>query len=149
LRAKLLSKGKVVDMGNFKNPKYVKKYYKDVSEFDSFTTQLVNRVKSNLNQTGEYREKLVSNLINLLSDIKTKEFESLITDEKYTKKYKVGDEVWDTIRLMSNIESWDGSTVDWKNKIVEDFWVTYNILSAWATKPTLYKLFLKRLGTEL
>lgn len=149
LRSKLLSKGKVVDTGNFKNPEYVKKYYKDVSEFDSFTTQLVGRVRDNLNQTGKFSRELKSKLIKLLNNIKTEKFEDLITDEGYTKEYKVNGEVWDTIRLMSNIESWDGNSTDWENKILEDFWVTYNILSAWATKPTLYKLFLKRLGTEL
>jgi len=153
LRTKLTAKGKIIDIedekSDFSDEKFLAKYYKDVTEFDSFSTQLVRRIRENLSQTREYKKVLRDNLIRLFNDLKTKEYSTLIKDKTYTKRYEVGDEVWDTIRLLSNIESWDGNSKDWEGKITEDFWVVYGILSAWKTAPTVYKRFLKRLGTEL
>lgn len=151
--SKLAADGRIIDIENpgsdFSDEKFLTKYYKDVTEFDSFSTQLVRRIRENLSQTGEYKKVLRDNLIRLFNDLKTKEYDTLVKDKTYTKRYQVGDEVWDTIRLLSNIESWDGNSKDWEGKITEDFWIVYGILSAWKTAPTVYKRFLKRLGTEL
>jgi hypothetical protein len=146
---KLLKKGKVIDVYDFSNPDNLRNYFKDVTEFDAFTAPLVRLIKRNLDSTGEYKKEFMSNLNSLLSDIKTKDFYELVEDPKYIKKYKVGDQVWNTIRLLSNTTSWKGSDSKWEGKITEDFWNVLTMMQAWATKPTLYKLFLKRLGTEL
>ena len=145
----LIKTGKVVDVYDFSNPDNLRNYFKDVTEFDAFTAPLVRMIKNNLNSTGEYKKELMSNLNTLLSDIKTKDYDELVNNPKYTKRYKVGNQVWDTIRLLSNATSWKGSDSKWEGKITEDFWSVLTMMQAWATKPTLYKLFLKRLGTEL
>lgn len=145
----LIKAGKVIDVYDFSNPDNLRNYFKDVTEFDAFTAPLVRLIKKNLDSTGEYRKEFMSNLISLLSDIKTKDPSELVRNPRYVKKYKVGNQVWDTIRLLSNTTSWKGEDSKWYGKITDDFWYMSLMLQAWATKPTLYKLFLKRLGTEL
>ena len=125
------------------------KYFKSPDEFDSFTAPIVKRIKKNLDRTGEYRGELRNIVFHLIRDIKTTEFDELVDKDAYRDYVTVGDQKWNAIRIFSGIPKWDGNLNVFSGRILDDFWKEYNQIKAWATKPTLYKRFLKRLGMEL
>ena len=114
--------------------KNMDKYLKSPWEFDAFTAPLINTLKFNLNkfpQDNTYRNLLIQ----LLSDIKTKSIDQIVNDTKYEKL------------------PWFFSKKEWDSKNFNTIYNTYvyelNKIKTWATKPTLYQRFTKRLGTEL
>jgi hypothetical protein len=113
------------------------KYYKLSYEFDSFTSTLVNTIKFNLqklpdpNQKSEYI-KLIKDL---LSDIKTKSIEQIMSDSKYTQL------AWFFSKQKWDAGNWDAVWKAYSNDL--------NKIKAWVSKPTLYQRFTKRLATVL
>jgi hypothetical protein len=121
------------------NPKTIKsefeksseKYLKSPWEFDAFTAPLINKLVFNIKRSPT----LKSNLINLLSDIKSKSIEDIANDEKYGQ-----------LPYIFSKKEWDEK--NW-NAIYNEFLSELSKLKAWSTKPTLYKRFTSRLGKEL
>ena len=111
------------------------KYIKSPAEFDAFTAPLINKLKYTTNKLGDKKREYITLLSQMLSDLKTQGYESVVENDKYTPL------VWLFTKKEWNEENWEAA------------WNTYQIeiskISNWVTKPTLYKQFLKRLGTEL
>lgn len=116
-------------------PDQFEKYVKSPWEFDAFTTPLINKISSNLTKMGDQKRQYQQLLINLLSDIRTKNYQELAASDKYVPL------------------AWLFTKKEWSEDNWESAWSVYNAelekISKWATKPTLYKRFLKRLGTEI
>jgi hypothetical protein len=111
------------------------KYMKSPWEFDAFTAPLVNKLSGNLKNTGEQRKAYQQLLINFFSDIRTKGAETVLGDDKYLPL------AWIFTKKEWKEENWDAA--------LAEFTLEVDKIRRWATKPTLYKQFLKRLGTEL
>lgn len=111
------------------------KYIKSPWEFDAFTAPLINKLKYTTNKLGDKKREYTTLLSQMFSDLKTQGYESVVENDKYTPL------VWLFTKKEWNEENWEAA------------WNTYQIeiskISNWVTKPTLYKQFLKRLGTEL
>lgn len=111
------------------------KYIKSPAEFDAFTAPLINKVSTNLHKMGDRKKEYRQLLINLLSDLRTKDYEELAASDKYVPL------------------AWLFTKKEWSEDNWGAAWNEYNMelnkISRWVTKPTLYKRFLKRLGTEI
>ena len=112
----------------------LEKYLKSPWEFDAFTAPLINTLKFNLDkfsQDDTYKKLLIQ----LLSDIKTQSIDQIVNNTKYEKL------------------PWFFSKKEWDPKNWETIFKVYvrelTKMKAWATKPTLYQRFTKRLGQEI
>lgn len=111
--------------------KNYEKYIKSPWEFDAFTAPLVNKLVFNIKRAPS----LKNTLINLLSDIKSKNIKDIIDDEKYKQiPYIFSKREWD-------IENFPAIQKEYQNELYK--------LKVWSTKPTLYKRFTSRLGKEI
>lgn len=116
-------------------PDQYDKYVKSPWEFDAFTAPLVNKLKYTIDKLGDKKRAYINLLIQLFSDLRTKDYDTVIQDEKYVPL------AWLFTKKEWNEENWDAAWSDYSNEL--------NKISRWVTKPTLYKQFLKRLGTEI
>lgn len=106
------------------------KYLKSPWEFDAFTAPLVNRIKRNINKSDNPDE--MRDLLNqFLYDLKTKESDELASEPKYKM-----------IPWLFTNEEWDSEN---HQKVANDYDEETASIKTWATKPTLYTRFLKRL----
>jgi hypothetical protein len=111
--------------------KNYEKYIKSPWEFDAFTAPLVNKLVSNIKSTPS----LKNTLINLLSDIKSKNIKDIMDDKKYEQMpYIFSKKEWKT-------ENFPSIQNEYHNELYK--------LKIWSTKPTLYKRFTSRLGKEI
>jgi len=111
------------------------KYAKSPWEFDAFTAPLINKLSKNLKNTGTNRKAYQQLLISIFSDIRTKGADTVLQDDKYAPL------AWMFTKKEWKEENWDAAWTEFAAEIDK--------IRRWATKPTLYKQFLKRLGTEL
>jgi len=111
------------------------KYVKSPWEFDAFTAPLINKISSNLRKMGDRQKKYRQLLINLFSDIRTKDYQELAASDKYVPL------AWLFTKEDIDEENW--------SDVWDEYLIELDKISRWATKPTLYKQFLKRLGTEI
>jgi len=107
------------------------KYVKSPREFDAFSTVLITKLKDNLREKSSNLTKDSKALIQLLSDLLTQDLRTVALNPDYK----------DLIKYFTYQEDTD--------KAMREFINQLGMLKTWATKPTLYKQFLKRLGTEI
>lgn len=111
--------------------KNYEKYLKSPWEFDAFTAPLINKLVFNIKKSPSYKDILIQ----LLSDIKSKNIQNIIDDKKYEKM------------------PWFFSKKEWKAEnfpsINQEYVIELGKIKTWSTKPTLYQRFTKKLGTEL
>lgn len=111
------------------------KYIKSPWEFDAFTAPLINKISGNLHKMGDQKPQYRQLLINLLSDLRTKDHQELAASDKYAPL------AWLFTKKEWSQENWDTAWSDYTTELDK--------ISRWVTKPTLYKRFLKRLGMEI
>ena len=113
--------------------KNIDKYQKSAWEYDAFSSSMINKLSTNIKKTTpEYRTLLIQ----MLSDIKNKTVEEVLKDSRYESM------PW----IFLAVKDWNNSDFDdalsWCKRDLE-------AVKVWTKKPTLYKRFMKRLGTEL
>ena len=112
----------------------IDKYLKSPWEFDAFTAPLINKLKANLNKYGD-KQKYTQELLQLFSDLKTKDALELIDDEKYDS--------------LVNFFTTKNPTEENYPQMRHEFYTDLIKIKAWTTKPALYKKFLQRLYTSI
>ena len=116
-------------------PDQFEKYVKAPWEFDAFTAPLINKLKYTTSKLGDKKREYINLLSQMFSSLKTQGYESTMQDDKYVPL------AWLFTKKEWGEENWDAAWSEYSNEL--------NKISKWVTKPTLYKQFLKRLGTEL
>jgi hypothetical protein len=111
------------------------KYIKSPWEFDAFTAPLINKVSAGLNKMGDQKKTYQQLLTKLFSDIRTKSLDDILQIEAYIPL------AWIFTKRDWTEENWGAAWNDYATELSK--------MQRWATKPTLYKRFLKRVGTEL
>lgn len=116
-------------------PDQFEKYVKSPAEFDAFTAPLVNKIKTSVNKTGDQKQTYRNLLLRMFSDLKTQDADEILQKDEYAPL------------------AWLFTKAEWTEDNWSQAWISYRSdldkIKAWTTKPTLYKQFLKRLGTEL
>jgi len=110
------------------------KYIKSPWEFDAFTAPLINKLKLGL-QKVEKKQEYRKLLIQMLSDLTTKKVNDILQNDSYTPL------AWLFTKRNWSEENWDSTWTEYSTEIEK--------MKNWVSKPTLYKRFLKRLGTEI
>ena len=126
--------GKMYPKKGAEPDKDVDKYLKSPWEFDAFTAPLVNKLKANLNKYGD-KQKYTQELLQLFSDLKTKDADKLVDDDKYAS--------------LAYFFTAKEPTEENYPKIRDEFHNELSKIKTWTTKPTLYKKFLQRLYTSI
>jgi hypothetical protein len=123
--------------GKSEYTKNLEKYLKSPWEFDAFTAPLVNTIKFSLQKIQDPNQKqdYIKLINNLLSDIKTKDIKQILDDSKYEK-----------LPWFFSKQKWDAGNF---NNVLKTYDQELYKMKAWATKPTLYQRFTKRLGQEI
>jgi len=114
-------------------PDQFEKYVKSPWEFDAFTAPLVNKIKASLNKIGDQKQSYTKLLIQMLSDLKTQDTNTVIQNEEYMPL------AWLFTKADWKEENWDQAWSAYSNEIAK--------IKVWTTKPTLYKRFLQRIAT--
>lgn len=107
------------------------KYVKTPREFDAFSSVLISKIKENLDEKSDNIQQDSKAIIQLFSDLASQELRTVALNPKYRP----------LIKYFSDKTDSNNSLGEFVNEL--------GMAKTWADKPTLYKQFLKRLGTEL
>jgi hypothetical protein len=124
-----------------KDSESFQKYFKSLTEFDAFSSVLVNKIRDRLGNISNPKIK------RLLTDLLTKFLTELPKHKSLDSLMTKFQDFENIIPVFSKAAGKNTSKV-W-NDMLDDFEQELIKLKAWSTKPTLYRKFLQRYATEV